>query len=1530
MAEKYNNATTLFDNPVTESSSGKGGVTSKLKNSLTSSVNNIKQNPKIGQLNKLKSGIKSVNSAEFKAKALATAKGTLNAFGTAAKSMAKSMVKDSITSLKNAGKNFIKNTVNQIMEDIKASVYIPDKIFCATIKPMYYAGADLAYMDHYIRNSALTKDWDITLKFLDSQYDIDYSTEYNKLDSDLSKAASNGCFKNIEYMFGRILKHRNSTNAQITSLETSIATTIDEQRKSDLTKALTELKSNLKKYDRILNLYTKMLITYGYSSLKASEVKKIIKMTNGIVLPKYFGTTDDKYNKAYNFTASDCKVMLPTFKQSDEELTSADKDTLSDVSSQVDEKNKQVDALKQSAQTNANISSALKTATDNLYLTSEETKQFTQAQAYTKTASKLQNFQANYESKNTSRTGALSTTAIKKGSKATFTDIRSRYHKNRDGVQVKYRKSVTSYLESGLEDQTEEEYVTLRNGNIKSIYVLLTNRSIYGNNVMVNENFYKRCKLPVKSGLVKSADKVKGLLGASSVVQSIYDLQDLVDSSVYKYTKKVEDRLYNPQRKESILTGGPSTALGLNKETGDIILPMISDAGTVVNTTNIEEAIKNPESFQPTNSGTTVSNDASLEEINNKLDNNLEAKKSVSGYTRYLSKLQLYVKRDILIKYLSWFYNSIIDYGISEKISGKCLSNLVYNIFGRTGFNNPNMLDDLFTYSDNDSLNNNIIAYISVSKLKLHNDYMSLDSYDSNIKANVTKIYDLSVYILEMEIKSTSFAKAVFNYDNDYIRTLVKQKYEADLKHLKELKTATSMDDFWIQKDTMTKNYDGFDRFGIFGFDERTNFRVKYTNVETGDWNSICVGTEGTFFGGSDNTSNNGVRYLDDSSDEIYPTSITSGTWKIFEKLSTMLFLNDKGKLYTWNSNRKDLDKILDNADKYEIIDIPRYNLIFLLGKSNNGIKILNNKSITTILESGDNFKYIINKNKIFFFSETSSTNVIAFDINEKTFNSIGVIGPVTTPIFFTVKKTVTATSPSTGTQTGNNASQQTSTTNIEYSHHILFGTQNDAGILDVVNTSTSASSYISNTYSTYERSTINKGNYHLFKTSDTEVYAIRDNSETAIGYKYELTLEQSYSIVTGQAVSYTPDYTISSYNIHYNATNFSYINDYLFFSSTNSNKTDKIRNFYVHNPDDNRLYTINPEDMLTTRFSNIYNRNSTLIIGVDSINRVYGYDYKTHTLNIILNNEKYKDYNYGWEYGYINSNYGYLFNNKVDDGLILYDNNNNKRISNNLTSGYWKCLEGRNYYYALSQNGTDSGVKQSNKGNFNFVNITEQIVNHYDIPGFAYDSSRYKTYTGTERSKDSLDVDNIKYDIDEFVYLQNSYQLYKLIESTDSDKTTNLMNNITKKFKKASSGEGSSSGSSSSGEDLFDLDSFISEIHDKYDSYKESLNEIEIESPLYTDLISTISANEEFDVDDEEAKNSIIADLIIGDEGKNSKAYMLVDDEVNTKFVIKTYDEKYKDLVPGTRNYNLINDYATSDFLNSDEDDITGVPISS
>lgn len=1519
MAEKYNNATTLYDNVVTESEGGRGGITSKLKDTLSSSVNNISQNPKIQQLSKLKSGTKSLTSSNYKEMIGAKVKGTLNAFADSAKSMAKSMVQDSLTTLKNAGKNFVKNTVNQLIEDIKASVYIPDKVFCATIKGMYYAGADLAYMDHYIRNKALVNDWSETLEFLDKQYGIKYTLEYDKLDQDITKAAKGGAFKNIEYMFKQLLDERNSVNNQLYSINSSLTSGgLDNNTITSLTRTSSTLNNNVKKYDKKLVQYTKMIITYGYSSLKASEVKKIIKMTNGIVLPRYFGTTDNKYNKSYNFTDSDCKIMMPTWKPNDKDTTEADKDTLMDIGEQTLAKKKTTDSLKDSAKRDLLASEAAENneySTDSRYKGSYLEAQYTKTATEYKVQSKLKTFQANYESKNASRTSALSTTAIKKGSKAVISDTRARYHKNKDGVQVKYRKSATSYIESALEG--EDTFITLRNNNIKSIYILLTNTSIYGNDVMVNENFYKRCKLPSAKGLKRNADKARGLLGASSAVQTIYDIQDFVDSSAYNYTKKVEENLYNPQRKQSLLTGQVSS-LDISAE-GKLILPIINDAGTVTNTENIEEAIKHPESFQPSNQGTTVSNNTNKDDIDNKLDNNIKAKQQVLSSTRYISKLQPYVKRDILIKYLSWFYNTIIDYDISEDIAKNCLSTLVYNIFGRTGFDNPNKLDDLFINSDNESLSNNITMYVSVSKLKLHKDYIGLSNYDNVTIDNITKIYDISVYIMEIELKSTSFAKSVFNYDNDYIKTLVKQKYEADLTHLKSLHSTNTMPDFWIQKDVMTKNYDGFDRFGIFGFDERTNFRVKYTNVEIGDWNSICVGTEGTFFGGSDNTSNNGVRYLDESSDTIYPTSITSGTWKIFERCSTMLFLNDKNELYTWNSNRNDLDKILDNADKYDTIDFPKYNLIFLLGKSNNGVLLLDNKSISTIIDSGDHFKYVINKNKLFFFSESSFVNAIAFDLNDKTFNSIGISKPVTTPIFFTIKKTITATSPSTGQEQQSGSSQQQTTTTVEYVHHILFGTQDNNGIVDIINNSTSDSRYTSNTYERYEKSTVSTGNYHLFKTSDTEVYAICDSSESGIGSKFDLKLEQDYAITTGQPVVYTPDYTTSSYNIHYNATNFSYINDYLFFTSANSNQNIATRKFYVHNPEDNQLYTINPEDIWTIKFSNIYWRDSSLIIGIDSLNRVYGYNYKTHTLNIIhefdSSYDKYGDY---WEYGYVNNKYGYLYNKYIPKGLFIYDNLENKKVENNLTTGYWKLIQGRNYYYALSQNGTNLGVKKSPLAYFNFTNITEQIVDHYDINGFAYDSSKYRTYCGTERSKDTFPINSINYDIDEYVYLKNSYQLYKIIENSNSGQTTGMMNEITNKIKKAKE----------NGENI-DLTSLSNELSNKYDSYKESIDDLITESPLYTDLVSTVMANEEFDVDDKSMKIDIVTDLIMGDEGKNSKNYMLIDDEANTKFVVRNYDSKYKTLVPGTRNYNLINDYATSDFLNSDENDVTGVPIS-
>lgn len=1591
--KKYNNAATEYDNTV-EPSKKKGGLLSKLKSSLSDGLNTISGGA-FSKLNSLASGLKNFDLSAFANKLGSKLSGMLKSYLNNAISMLKDMASDTLNSLKNAGKNFVLNMAEQFYNDIKATLYIEDIIFAQTIKALYYSGADLAYNDHYIRKQALTRDWNYTLKFIDGEYKIDYSLEYNKLEDDLKKAARSGSYKNIEYIFEIMIKNRNKVVSEIASIDNSLEnTTYDQTHQKALNTSRETLVKNKDKYDSLIVYYTKVLITYGYSSLTASKVKKLITNTNGIVFPKYFGTTDDKYSKKYNFNNSDILKMMPTFTQ--HQLTNSDKQTLQDIEENVSDIEEETDDLRDDAEQDEVAGELAEELGDeisswNVKNSSSITNNIYKQAAYYKTKSKLETWRANYRSKQASNTKAMSVSALKKGVNQVIKDNRSRYHKNYDGSSVKYQGSATDILESAGSD---DEYITLRNNNIKSIYILLSSQEIYGNNCMVNENFYNRCKMKTMTTLMSSWDKAKGLLGASSLVQSIYDIQDIIDSSAYIYTKKVENYLFDPAKNTElgdVFNGNFSgfNSLQYDTDIDSVTLPVIDEtSGTVVNTSNIADAIKNYNNIQPPASSSTTSNETTTDEIDEKINSSdISTKKKLLNTTRYLNKLPMVSKRDIIVKYMTWFYNTLIDANLSETIAKYCLSTLVYKIIGRNNINNTNQLQNLFADTTNTNLTNNITNMVSIGNLGLLDEYLGLSSkYDNEIVKTIIDTYDTMNYIMSIEIKSISFAKSVFTYDNDYTKTLAKQKFLAQIDQLDKLVEdgETSRSEIWEQKDKFTKQYDGFDRFGIFGVDERTGFQVKYTNIETGDWNSILVSDKGTFFGGSDNTKNNGIRYLDEGADEIVMTNITNGTWTIFEKLDEIFFLNTDGDLYIWNESSSTPKLLLSKiAKNYDFLEFKELNFLFMIGKTNNaGLLFFRNGNFDTLVNTGTNFRYFIDKNLLFFYSEKSSVPITYVNKSTGSYNKVtndSVI--VTTPIPFTITYTITSSSSTVDPDTGLTVTQ--TNTQTTYRHHLLFGRQDGKGVYDLVNTSSVENEY-DNSWKTSSDLVFNNENIHLIQIND-KIYAFKDNSpNTEVGHGHVISPIYTnnittFGISTGLSSSQIKDEyeSVDLIKDYANAHNFTLTNDNTLFFTIEEKEIDNSTNqeiwvqkfvSHIDTNDISIISSVNDTQMNTISFYNPKENDNELIFAIDSLSVLYYYNKSSNSIINLFNDTKF--YKSGWEFIDINNRYALLYNSLVSSGLILYDKYSNKIVKTNITSGYWKIIEGYKYYYAISQNGTNKGFKYSNKGNFVFSDVSEADVGRYDIPGYAYDSDKKRIYFGVNRSKNDFSTDYINYDIDEYVYLQNTYTLYKDIEKSDNNIADAMMNEVTNILTgntddNYTSVVSDTSGTPDSNTEYFIKDSngnyisvgyitefdpnetyytkketgstddnytSIGEIKEnlvsKWDTYNDSIEEMEKSSPIYVDMVTTAMANAEFDIDDENVLQDIKLDLILGDEGKNSIAYLLLEDN-NKKYYIKNEDDKYKNLSPTSKEWNMIYDNATSAFLNADEDDIDNIPHS-
>lgn len=1400
MGKKYSNAASEYDNTI-EPSKKKGGFLSSLKSKLSDSLNTI-SGGLFGKLNELKSKLMSFDLSALSSKL----KGLLGSFLDNALDMLKDMAKDALNSLKNAGKNFAMNIAEQFYNDIKATLYIEDIVFSKTIEALYYTGADLAYNNHYIRNSALSRDWNYTLKFVDQQYKIEYSLQYDKLENDLKTAAKNGCFKNISYIFESMRKFRNDTNSQIALTNNDIAALdYDPTTQKALKNTVDTLTDSLNKYDELMVKYTYILITYSYSSFTTNRVKDLIKESDGIVLPKYFGQTDDKYSKRYNFNVSDCKRMMPDYTQT---LSNTDKKTLQEIDEQNQENQDEDDELRDIANSSLQDSASLEAIAAFAQAENIDSKivnNINQQASYYKTNAKIKEWRAKYESKLSSQNKALSKTALTTGVKKVTKDNRARYHKNYDGSTVKYVSSLADGIDK-FGNKIEDGYISLRNKYIKAIYILLSSKEIYGSDRMVNEVFYNRCKMKTANALYSAMNKATGLLGASSLVQSIYDISDVIDGSAYNYTKKVENWLYDP--KTNVDIGAQVDTIGsmfYDPDTDNITFTIDdTESNNIVNTSDMSAVIKNPNVIALPSSDSTVSNEEVYDELETKMSQNTSSKKKILDISRYVDKIPIGTKRDILIKYITWFYDNIQVRGISKDIAGECLSKLVYSIFGRTGFTSTGNLDSLFTNTTNSALNKNLQTFISISVLNVAKEYLQLDRYDNNTAGEISDIFDMAAYAFAMEVKNTSFAKAVFLYDIDYMKTLAKQKYESEINQLKTLNTPDNYSNFYSIKDNMTKTYDGFDRFGIFGFDERSGFIVKYTNVIIGDWNSICVTDEGTFFGGSDFTKNNGIRYLDEDSDTIKATSIKSGTWNIIERNKRAFFINITGDLYTWNSNNKDVDKVLTKeGNKYEFIEFPEYDLIIANGNSNNGLMIFNGTSFDKISTSGSNFKYFKEKNFLIFYTSEGSSKVIGIDVinNNQIVYLTSESYSLTTPIRFTETHTITTTSTITpvlpdGTQ---GTPVTTTTVSNKYKHHILFGRLDKGGVYDCLNISDNEDEYTSS----WEQDTtisLNDMSLYLVKL-DNNIMAIKLKSlKTDLENVYIIKpiLNHSYTNSTsGDSTSgsgessppvivYEKGYEdIEKDHQYAEASNFSLVNDVLFFKANYLTDKDKDvweYSFFVHNYSDKEIYNMDVSNNDTIYFYNPNYINLNLIFGKDkNTNHLYYYDSGNHNVKTLFDDSKYLVSDI--KYISINRKYAQLYSNNSNFGVILYNNDDNSVIETNLTSGNYKILEGNNYYYALSQNGTNKGVLYSKKPYFTFIDITEGELNRYDMPAFSYDNDLKRVYIGVERSKSVLDIDSIKYDINEYIFLRNSYQLYKDMESTISNITDSILSELSTKL---------------------------------------------------------------------------------------------------------------------------------------------------
>ena len=96
-------------------------------------------------------------------------------------------------------------------------------------------------------------------------------------------------------------------------------------------------------------------------------------------------------------------------------------------------------------------------------------------------------------------------------------------------------------------------YITVRNGNIKKVYLLLNSTKYYGDDRMINREFHERMSFPIYSALQMAAQSGISTFANSSTGRLIQNIRDDIAAMIYELTKRVESSLFDPAKQNIVL-----------------------------------------------------------------------------------------------------------------------------------------------------------------------------------------------------------------------------------------------------------------------------------------------------------------------------------------------------------------------------------------------------------------------------------------------------------------------------------------------------------------------------------------------------------------------------------------------------------------------------------------------------------------------------------------------------------------------------------------------------------------------------------------------------------------------------------------------------------------------------------------------------------------------------------------------------------------------------------------------------------------
>ena len=441
------------------------------------------------------------------------------------------------------------------------------------------------------------------------------------------------------------------------------------------------------------------------------------------------------------------------------------------------------------------------------------------------------------------------------------------------------------------------------------------------------------------------------------------------------------------------------------------------------------------------------------------------------------------------------------------------------------------------------------------------------------------------------------------------------------------------------------------------------------------------------------------------------------------------------------------------------------------------GIMLWNSSScrfIYTNATTGGNFTAELTKSGVVFYSKTTKSGIYIVGLNGTT-TALSVISSdsKTYSGFHDYDEKITAvittTTSTGGTSTGGTASggtgssggtTSTVTTTISYVYHLIFASTSDGIISDYYTAESKTNSSYGVLFTVYNLTGI-EGTYSYINNINNVLYAITSNGI------YSITTRTTYTYAGSVIMPYSPKitvYNISTITSTLNTNIGIFKNNYFIY--VNSGRLYKFDGY-------NYVITISCDDLTRITYKTILDYYFIIYLSSDGTKEDIYYTNKSSNEFIsIFNDNKYKVS--GWVFDTVDSDTLFLLNNSNSFGINYFTVSNKLMTNTNVLSGKWIIANASNKFIALSTDGSDLGIKlTSSLKSYSFVYASSNAVKSGDFKGYSYDTTKGVLYIGYERSNTSYNFNNNTFDIDEFLYNANIYQMNKILKYFNQDLTS-------------------------------------------------------------------------------------------------------------------------------------------------------------